>query len=97
MRRFGTKLAHAIAVAGMLFGLAASPALADHGKKWHRHDRRYYSDEYRGDWRPRAYFDYSYNNGYFYYEPRARYYAPPRVYVPTPPPSFGLSLVFPIH
>jgi len=95
MRRLGLTLAHAIAVAGVICGLA-TPAFADHDD--HRHHRRWHRDhhEYYRDWpRPRAYYYRGY--GEYYYRPHVEYYAPP-VYVPPPPvPSFGLNLVFPIH
>lgn len=97
MRTFTAKLMHAAAIAGLLSGLAASPALADHHKHWkkHRHDNhnRYYRDY---DERRSYYRDDTYYSRGYYYGPRT-YYSPPGVYVHPAPPSFGLSLVFPIH
>ena len=96
MNGLGRKLVHAVAIAGFLSGLAATPALADHHKHWKKHKHghsRYYRDrDY--DYRPRTY--YREYDRHAYYGPRA-YYSPPGVYVHPAPPSFGLSLVFPIH
>ncbi len=94
MKRLGLRLA----VAGLLCGLTASPALADH----HKHDKHHKKNwnhgghhEYRGQTR-RYYRDH--DRTYYYSEPRVESYAQPRVYVPVPPPpSFGLHLVFPFH
>lgn len=95
MKPFLAKLTHAAAIAGMLCGLAATPALADHdhGRHWKKNHWR----ERRSDWRPRHYHR-DYDRSYYYSEPREYYYSSPRLYVPVPPPpSFGLNLVFPIH
>jgi len=94
MRRLGAVLA----AAGLIAGLSASPALADHDDHHHRHWRGHDRWEHHGGW-DRHHYDRRYysGGGYYYYdEPRVEYYAAPRVYVP-PPPSFGLNLVFPIH
>jgi hypothetical protein len=95
MRSLGSTFVRAAAIVGLLIGCAA-PALADHDDDDHwRHHERY---EHRGDWdrhHDRYYgHDYDRRYGYYYDEPRVEYYSTPRVYVP-PPPSFGLSLVFP--
>jgi hypothetical protein len=96
MRSVFTKLTHAAAVAGLLCGLAATPALADHDhdRHWNKHHWR----ERHSEWRPRHHHR-DYDRSYYYYsEPRDYYYSSPRLYVPVPPPpSFGLNLVFPIH
>jgi hypothetical protein len=94
--RFIAKLTHAVAVAGMLCGLAATPALADRDGH-HRHWKKHHRKDHHGDWRPR-HRPRDYDRAYYYYEPRVEYYSSPRLYVPVPPPpSFGLNLVFPIH
>ncbi len=96
MKPLGT-LARAMAVAGLLCGLTASPALADHHKNYKHHNKGnkgWHGDhhEYRGgSHHSRRYYDYD-RRTYYYSEPRARVYVP----VP-PPPSFGLHLVFPFH
>jgi hypothetical protein len=94
--RLALKLGHAVAIAGLLSGLAATPALADHD---HHHGRDRHGNQH-GAWEGRYYrdYDYGYDRHYYYREPYVAYYAP-RVYVPLPPPppSFGLSLVFPFH
>jgi hypothetical protein len=95
VKAFLTKLTHAVAVAGLLCGFAATPAFADrhhHDRHWNEHHRRHR----HGDWRHRHR---DYDRSYYYYsEPRDYYYSSPRLYVPVPPPpSFGLNLVFPIH
>jgi len=95
VRAFGVTLAHAVAVGGLLFGFAATPAFAehDHDRHWNDHHRDHHSD-----WQQRHYH-HDYDRSYYYYsEPHAYYYSSPRLYVPVPPPpSFGLNLVFPIH
>ena len=96
MRPFIVKLTHALAIAGILCGLAATPALADRDDRG-RHWKKHHWKERRSDWRPRQYYR-DYDRDYYYYEPRVEYYSSPRLYVPVPPPpSFGLNLVFPIH
>jgi hypothetical protein len=91
------KVVHAAVVAGMLCGIAATPAFARHDDRddWrYRHHHHHY---YQSWDHPRAYSYYSYSEPDRYYYPYREYYAP-RVYVPPPPvPSFGLNLVFPIH
>ena len=93
----GTKLMHAAAIAGLLSSLAATPAFADHHKRkhWKKHRGDYRSDYYRDYDGPRRGYYRDYDRSY-YYGPRA-HYGPPGVYVHPAPPSFGLSLVFPIH
>jgi hypothetical protein len=100
MKTFAVTLARLAAVAGLLIGLGASPALADHDDhhdRWRHHDRDRW--EHHGGWNHRHHYrdyDRDYDRGYYYSEPQ--YYSAPRVYVPPPPvPSFGLNLVFPIH
>lgn len=99
MKRLGLRLTHAVAVAGLMCGLVASPALADHHKhnKHHKNWNHGNHHEYYGSHHSRrSYRDY--DRTYYYSEPRVEYYAQPRVYVPVPPPpSFGLHLVFPFH
>ena len=90
------KLAHPVAIAGMLCGLAATRAFADHD---HYYDHSHGHSRHHGDWnRSRHHSDYDHHYSY-YREPYVDYYAAPRVYVPVPPPppSIGLSLVFPFH
>jgi hypothetical protein len=87
MNRVSVKLAHLLAIAGVLCVVAAGPAQADwddrHEGHHHGH-HRYYRERYYAP-QPEV-----------YYAPRTElYYAPP-VYVP-PPPSWGLNLVFPFH
>jgi hypothetical protein len=96
VRALGAKLTHAVVLAGLLCGFAASPALADHDHD--KHWRKQHWSERRSDWRPRHHYR-DYDRHYYYYsEPRVEYYSSPRLYVPVPPPpSFGLNLVFPIH
>ena len=97
MRGLGTKLIHAAAIAGLLSGLAATPAFADHDrdKHWKKHGRHHRN--YDRDWDGRrTYYYRDYDRG-SHYGPRAYYYGPPGVYVHPAPPSFGLSLVFPIR
>jgi hypothetical protein len=94
--RLAMKLAHAVAIAGMLCGLAATPALADYD---HYYDRSRGHRSHHGDW-DRSHHHYDYDHHYYYYrDPYVDYYAAPRVYVPLPPPppSIGLNLVFPFH
>ncbi len=95
-RGLGKTLIHAAAIAGLLTGLAATPAFADRDrhKHWKKHGRHH---RYDRDWedrrRSRYYRDYDRR---YSYGPRA-YYGPPGVYVHPAPPSFGLNLVFPIR
>ena len=95
--KLAMKLARLAAIVGMLCGLAATPALADHDHYYYDHGRSH--ARHHGDWnRSRYYSDYDRHYSY-YREPYVDYYAAPRVYVPVPapPPSIGLSLVFPFH
>jgi hypothetical protein len=97
VRGFGTKLIHAAAIVGLLSGLAAAPAFADRHKHWKKHHRGDHRSHYYRDYdRPRRGYYRDYDRSYYYSGPRA-YYGPPGVYVHPAPPSFGLSLVFPIH
>jgi len=99
MKRLGSKLMHAAAVAGLLAGLVATPALAKDHHKHHRDDDDWH---HRNSWHNDSYRSHhyyrDYDRSYYYSEPRSYYYSEPRVYVPVPPPpSFGLNLVFPFH
>lgn len=101
MKRFTLQLGRALAVAGMLSMLAATPALADRddrGRHWkkHKHYSRHYDDRDRYWDRRRGYYHRDYDR-YYWSGPRVSIYAPPVYVPPPPPPSFGLSLVFPIH
>lgn len=88
MNRTSVKLAHAIAIAGVICALAASPALADHDHDWHHehHHRR----------RPPVRYYHGYEHRYYAPQPEVYYYPPPPVYAP-PPPTWGLNLVFPLR
>jgi hypothetical protein len=91
MNRASVKLAYAIAIAGMICGLAASPALADRD---HDHWRDKHHEHHRWRRPPVRYYR-GYEQRYYAPQPEV-YYAPPPVYVP-PPPSWGLNLVFPLR
>lgn len=96
MRRRGSRLAAVFVMAGALSMLGARPVLADHDHDDHWHHARHHEhhEHEHGWYGSRSY----YYGGYAhrYYEPRVQYYSEP-VYVPPPPSSFGLNLVFPIH
>ena len=98
MKRFASQLGRALIVGGMLCGLAATPAMADHDHHNDRHRRHYYSDHHSyWDHSSGYYRDYDYDRYYYSSGPRVSIYAPPVYVPPPPPPSFGLSLVFPFH
>ena len=96
MRSFGAKLVQAAAVAGLLCGLAATPARADDDSHRHHWNGRHHGEYREHYYRPQTHYYRDYGRDYYYEEPRVQYYAAPRVYVPAPP-SFGLNLVFPFH
>jgi len=93
MRRIGAKLGRAIAIVGVLSGLAASPVLADHGHGRGSHYEGHGHHPGRGYYRG---YQQRYYGPRYYYAPRPEYYAPPPLYLP-PPPSWGLNLIFPLH
>jgi hypothetical protein len=98
MRRFGSTLAYAAAMAGLLIGFAGTPAFADHDDddRWRHHNRWGHHDDWGHRRHRNDYYGRGYYRGYYYEEPRVEYYAAPRVYIP-PPPSIGFNLVFPFH
>lgn len=94
-KSLGTKLVHAAAIVSLLSGFAAAPAFADHKKHWKKH-HRHHQNRYDRDYdRPRARYYRDYDRSYYYGQ--RSYYGPPGVIVHPAPPSFGLSLVFPIR
>lgn len=85
------KIAMAFAIASMICGLAAAPALADrdgdddqHGH-WRHHGRRHY------------YASRPYYRSYYAPEPGVYYAPPPVVYYPRPSPGLNLFLPFSIR
>lgn len=93
-------LVSAVAVAGLLSGLVATPAFADRGrhKDWKKHGRHH--RHYDRGWDRRHHRSHPRQSDRYYsygYGPRTYYYGPPGVYVHPAPPSFGLNLVFPIR
>jgi len=96
VKSLGAKLIHAAAIVGLVSGLAATPAFADHHKHWKKHHRGHHKNYYYRDYdRPRARYYRDYDRSYYYGQ--RSYYGPPGVIVHPAPPSFGLSLVFPIR
>ncbi len=83
----------AMAMAVVIFGLAASPALADHGH--HNRGRRGYERHSRGGYGPTRGW---YGPRRFFYssEPRVYYAPPPVVYTPAYPVPPRINFIFPL-